>query len=341
MKTKFNFNQLIFKAIFLCLILSLISCKDNKEACAPQPDVSGIKLSVKIQNLNDSLRKPESPEQLAAFLSRHTVLRDFFLRKPEYPSAEIFLSAQFEKYNNPYIDTIFQDVDRIFGDLSTLEEEFTSAFRHMKYYYPDFSPPKIQAAISGFDTDLFVTDSLIIIGLDYYLGSDTKFRPGQLYDYMLRRYYPQYIVPSTILLYGISDEFNKVKPDDNTILADMIAYGKAFYFTKHMMPCTPDSILIWYSSEEIEGARFNETKIWNHFIEEQLLFSNSHLLKRKYLDERPGTYEINEKCPGRIGTWTGWQIVKSYARKNSGSTLQQIMQEDNAEVLFRKSGYKP
>jgi len=332
--------------IFFCSTLSFVlicfaSCKSDKGVCVDQPNISGIDIQVKIENLNPYLSKPESKETLRAFLDQNKILRDYFLRRVEYPDDSLFIQAQFEKFHNPYIDTLFQEVEQVFGNLKALEEEFSNAFKHIKYYYPDFSPPKIQAAISGFDTDLIVSDTLIIIGLDYYLGADAKYRPRQMYDYMLRRYQPEYIVPSTILLYGISETFNNVIPEDNSVLADMIAYGKSFYFTKHMMPCTPDSILIWYTQEEIEGAKYNEAKIWNHFIDEKVLYSNSHMVKRKYIDERPGTYEISEKCPGRIATWTGWQIVKAFAAKNKSLSLQEIMNESDAQKIFKQSGYKP
>ncbi len=41
----------------------------------------------------------------------------------------------------------------------------------------------------------------------------------------------------------------------------MIAYGKAYYFAKHMIPCLPDSVFIGYTSDEIKGARENEDLI--------------------------------------------------------------------------------
>lgn len=332
--------KFIASVFFLFIITFFPGCKSDKEVCVFMPDLSALSFEVQIENLQDALIKPKSEEELSYFLDRHPVLRDYFLRKLEYPNQEFFIKEQFSKFNNPHIDTLYQEVKSTFGDLSELKEEFTRAFMHIKYYYPDFVPPKIQTAISGFDTDLIVSDTLIIIGLDYYLRPDAKYRPRQMYDYMLRRYQPEYIVPSTILLMGISAQYNRVDERNNTILADMIAYGKSFYFTKHMMPCVPDSILIWYTTEEIEGAKYNEDKIWKHFIDNQLLYQTSHMVKRKYLDERPKTYEIDEKCPGRIGTWLGWQIVKQYAAK-SGKPLQEIMENADADLLFRQSGYKP
>jgi isoleucyl-tRNA synthetase len=108
--------------------------------------------------------------------------------------------------------------------MSSLEAEFEEAFANLKYYYPDFTPPKIQTVVSGLDTDLFVSDSLIVVSLDFYLGRGAKYRP-KMYEYLLRRYDTNDIVPSCLLIYGISDRFNKTELADKTVLADMIAYG--------------------------------------------------------------------------------------------------------------------
>ena len=191
------------------------------------------------------------------------------------------------------------------------------------------------------ESDLFVSDSLVIIGLDYFLGDGAKFRPNNMYQYMLHRYNKNFIVPSVFLLTGIDSHLNPVDPDDKTVLADMVTYGKAFYFAKHMLPCTPDSILIGYTAREIEGSRQNESLIWSRLVEDQVLFATSHLIKQKYISERPKTIEVGEQCPGRIGTWDGWQIVNQYMSTHGTTTLPQLMQMKDTPLLFKESGYKP
>jgi uncharacterized protein YjaZ len=49
--------------------------------------------------------------------------------------------------------------------------------------------------------------------------------------------------------------------------------------------------------------------------------------------------EIDNESPGRIGTWIGWQIVRSFMTNNEVS-LQQMLKMD-AKELFDKSKYKP
>jgi len=233
---------------------------------------------------------------------------------------------------------LLQETHSVFGRGQELKEQFTAAFKNIKYYYPAFNPPKIQTIISGLETDVIASDSLVIIGLDYFLGSGAQFRPN-MYKYMLRRYNKDFVAPSVVLLFGISDRFNKTNVNDNSVLSDMVAYGKAYAFTKKMLPCTSDSILIGYTQNETQSVLYNEGKIWKKMIEDQVLFSTSHIIKQKYISERPKTIEISAQCPGRIGMWMGWRIVNRYLEE-TGKKLPDLMREADAQKIFKESKYR-
>jgi hypothetical protein len=144
-----------------------------------------------------------------------------------------------------------------------------------------------------------------------------------------------------MLIFGIRDDMNITDPADKTVLADMVAYGKSYYFAKRMLPCVPDSVLMSYSAEEIEGSRKNQDLIWARFIESQVLYSTSHVVKKDYLGDRPFTIQVGDKCPGRIGQWVGWQIVEKYMETHPDVTVPELMKMSDAQKLFRESRYKP
>jgi len=146
------------------------------------------------------------------------------------------------------------------------------------------------------------------------------------------------VVPSAMLLYGIE---NSADDDDKSVLADMIAYGKAYYFAKHMMPCVPDSVFIGYTQQEIEGARENQDIIWKRLVDDEVFFNTTRQVKQKYISERPKTLEVSDQCPGRIGMWVGWQIVNEYMKKNHEVTLPTLMRMGSAQQIFKASKYKP
>jgi gliding motility-associated lipoprotein GldB len=330
------------RTLFILLFFAALvfSCDTEKEACVVVPDAKDIPVDVKIEALHNEIANIKTKHELVQLFTREPLIRDYIFRRTEYPDDSVFIKEIFSRVTNPHFDTLLSETNRVFADLTGLENEFEAAFRNIKYNFPQFNIPKIKTVVSGLDTDMLVTDSLIIVGLDFYLGKGAKYRPA-MYEYLLRKYDREDIVPTTVLIYGISDRFNKTDMRDKTVLADMVAYGKSFYFAKRMLPCTPDSVLISYTPEEIKGSKKNQDLIWARLIESQVLYSTSHVVKKDYLGERPATIQVGEKCPGRIGQWVGWQIVEKYMATHPDVTLKQLMGSADAQQLFKESRYKP
>jgi len=328
------------KKLIYILLLPVVflfdSCSSDK--CDPAPNVSDISMDIQIERLDQQLFSLKSKSEIKDFLDSHEGLKQGFFQVDQYPHDSVLVNSIYRIINDPHIDTLYQETQLEFQDLSDLETEFEQAFRYIKHYYPQFEPPKIQTVVSGLASDLLVTDSLIVIGLDYFIGSQATFTPVHLPNYILKRYQRPYIVPSIVLL--MSGRFNNTNYKDQTMLAEMVYYGKAHYFAKQMLPCTSDSLLIFYTSEEIRGVEENQNVIWANFIQNELLFETNHATKEKFLGERPKVYEIGDKCPGRIGRWIGWQIVEKYADQQDVG-LKQLMQSTDAQKIFKESKYKP
>jgi hypothetical protein len=214
----------------------------------------------------------------------------------------------------------------------------------IKFYYPDFKMPKVYTVVTGFSNDLFVDSTMIVIGLDYFLGKNTRYnvrnhKGEKLPAYMVARYQKEYIVPAAMILFA--QLFNQRDDLDKTLLAEMIAFGKTYQFAKMTQPDTPDSLIISYSADEIEKCSANQAILWAHFVQKNLFFDKSFANVNKYIGERPFTSEIGDDCPGRIGRWIGWQIVRSYLKNNPDVNLPLLMSEKNAQFIFEKSKYKP
>jgi hypothetical protein len=334
-----------FRVALLLIFFGLWDCgnKKTEERCVFVPDTKNASVDLNFRSLEDLVPAITTKKQLVSFLTRHPMLRDHFFGRSNFPNDSVFINDLFRRFTNPHTDTLLTETRKVFGDDNQLKDQFRQAFSNIKYYYPDFHAPRIETIISGLapGCDLFVSDSLIVVGLDYFLGKNAKYRPLNIYQYMLRRYQPDFIVPSVLLLYGIDPHINATELGDKSVLADMMAYGKAYYFARHMLPCVPDSVFIGYSSEEIKGAYENEDLIYARLVENEVLYSTSHQVKQRYLDERPKTLEIGEKCPGRIGTWVGWQIVKTYMVRHPDIALPTLMKTPDAEKIFKDSKYRP
>jgi hypothetical protein len=276
-------------------------------------------------------------EDVEAFLKKYPDLAQSFFGAGGVIEDSMIVSGLMKLIDDPYFDTLYQESQKAFGEMTTIREDFEKAFSNLKYHYPDFVPPEIYTMISGMNTDLFISDSLIIIGLDFYMGSQAKYRPLGYPEYIVRRYNPEFLVPSIMLI--LSDKYSQTDFEDNSMLAEMVYYGKAYAFAKEMLPAVEDSLIIWYTGKELYDVKKHEDIVWAHFIQNELLFETNQRIKSKYLGERPITLEIGNDCPGRVGAWLGWEIVRRY--QENKPDFVSLMEETDASKILRLSKYKP
>jgi gliding motility-associated lipoprotein GldB len=333
------FQKKRIKGIVTFILISTFFIACNKNKCIDAPDVSNVDVSVTIERLDKRLHKIPTKKDLEDLLAENDMFGEAFLSLSQYPMPAMIVDRYFNLMNDPGIDSLFIEVDKTFGDLEDIRLQFEDAFRYLKYYYPDAKIPKIKTVVTGIANDLYLSDSLIIIGLDYYLGLEGKYHPMDVPGYILKRYQKEYLVPQIMLMY--SNYFNKTDYEDKTALADMVYYGKAFYMAKNLMPCIPDSLFTGYSAFETIDIEEHEPVIWASLLENEVLYEKNPFIKDKFLSERPTTSEIGENCPGRIGRWIGWRIVQKYAQQFPEITLPELMQQSDAQKFFNESKYKP
>lgn len=326
--------------LFLGIVAALASCKSGAD---DTPNVDDIEVEVKIEALSDSLFASRSEAEVRQFLGRHPFLSRVYFSDVDPsgapPSDSVVAPLLFRSIQNEALRGFQQQVDSLFQNKDKiLREPLTEAFKRIKSYYPDFQPPRVATIVTGFlGNDLYVSDSLIVIGLDYFGGPQARYRPN-VYDYQLPRYQQAYLVPS--ILFIMSDQFVRIDPADKTLLADMVGYGKAFEFVKHSLPQTPDSLILGFKERDLSRIYNSQTQIWAFFVEGKLLYETNGQKKQKYIGERPFTTEIGPAVPGGIGRWLGWRIVSSYLAKNPDVTLPELMKNPNARQIFQESGYK-
>lgn len=337
MNTEYKITKNLSILLSFVVIIFFSNCS-NQNACIPSPDISDIKIELKIDRLDERLRNVNSKEELKILLDENIIFSELFLSRSQYPFDSMIVNRFYSLLTDPFVDTLWQETENTFGNLEDIILQYDEAFRRIKYYYPEFTPPRIQTVFTGLTHDMYVSDSLIIIGLDFYLGESASYKPNNIPEYILKRYRKENIVPNSLLI--LSNQFSNADLDDKTLIADMIYYGKAYYFSKQMLPCVPDSIFLGYSPKEMNDINRSQEIIWASFIENEALFDTNHFIKDKFISERPKTLEIGENCPGRIGRWIGWEIVKAYM-ENADHNLTSMMHNNNSRILFEQSGFKP
>jgi len=320
---------------FVLLAAFAISCNNNETR---EADTSSIQMELVSENLDAALFSCKSVEDVQSFLQKYNYLQKAYFTDFPGDSAQL-ASHLFNILQNPDLQRFRKDLDTLIGDRkATVLTPLLKAYKQIKYHYPAFNAPKVQFIITGFEgNDLYVSDSLVIIGLDYFGGPQARYRPD-VYDYQLRRYRKEYIVPS--IVFFTSNRYNRMNAQDQTLLADMIGYGKAYEFVKQVMPDAADSLVLGYSEENLRRTYNSQQEIWSYFVASKLLYEKNDLKKRKFIEERPFTSEIGQKVPGAIARWVGWRIVNRFVEKKPEMTLPELMQIDNAGRILQESGYK-
>lgn len=324
-----NFYRQIINFILLVIIFS--SCNQSERL-----DVSNIKVNVDIRRMDEELMKLTNKADIQAFIKANPA---YFVNFYQLTSANdtAFINRFDRMLNHPESRSFQKQSHDTFGDLADLKTQFETAFKHIKYYYPEFKEPKIITTFTGLEKDIYVSDSMIVISLEAFIGKKAKYR-FDMPEYILRRYEKPYIVPNVVKF--ISQRYNKANQSDNTMLADMIYYGKSFEFTREMLPGVADSLIIGYPDSSMQKTWVAQDLVWAHFIDKKLLYESDLRIKSKYLDERPITTDIGPECPGRIGQWLGWRIVNLYRTENEEVSLQDLMKNQNAQEILQKSKYK-
>ncbi len=328
--------------IFLFAII-FISCKHSN-----RPDVSNIEVNIKIERFDQELFKGKNKNVLEVnnqLASKYGVFYDDFIHR--------ILDSKFsntESLTNLYHDQAYTDlskeVDSVFPDLKVQEEGLNQTFKYIKYYYPKAKIPKFISFASGFAYQMPVGDNYLGIGLDMFLGKDSKFYSAIVQSvplYLSRRFTPEYIVPRVAETYAHEELF--AEPDDNrTLLSKMIFQGKILYFLDQVLPENiGDSTKIRYTQQQLDWAQNFEGDIWAYFLENNYLFETDYQKIQVFLSEgpfTPGLGENRESAP-KLGVWIGWQIVRKYMSTHPDVTLQQLMVDTDVQKILNQSKYKP
>jgi gliding motility-associated lipoprotein GldB len=338
-----------FKQIYLIFIIGLLltACGRDKKI-----DVSNIPIDVKIERFDhdfDGLRTKPMEQQAIFMVQKYgDFYRDYtqqILEAGSINDTGYFKVLRDVFKGQAYVD-LKHDVDAAYPDnMAKQEAELTDAFRRIKYYYPKQRIPKVYAYFSGFKAQTSVGEGYFGIGLDLFLGADSRFYPAltEVFPrYISRRFTPDYITPRVVEGMAREDLFPE-SDNDKTLLSKMIYSGKILYFMDQILPDVADSIKIGYTAKQVQWCNSFKPVIWAYLLGRNLLYETDDQKIQTYINEAPFTPQIgehNESAP-KLGIWTGWQIVREYMERHPDVTLQQLMANQDAQKILNDSKYRP
>ena len=324
MPFKFSMKPIL---LFLLVVMIATSCKKDKTL---EYEIAKINADVKIERF-DKLFAQVTSNKLIDIKRAYP-----FMFSEKYPD-----SFWLAKAKDTLQIQLFNEVDNVFSNIEDTETEIESLFNHLKYYFLEFNQPRIITTTNDVDyrNRIIVTDTITLIALDSYLGSNHEFYGG-IANFLKANFKKEQIVVD------LSNEYAKkytYHPERKTLLDEMIYFGKLLYFKDVIVPFKTEAERIGYTEAELNWAINNESYIWRFLVSRELLFSTDSKLQGRFINPAPFSKfyleGVDADSPGRLGQYIGWQIVRAYMDQNDASLKDMLIK--NTEDIFNNSKFKP
>ena len=309
------------KFLFFLIVISSLSCNDS----------NNHDIEIELERFEDIFFASD-------INSLNNVKNDFPFLFPSQFEDQIWIDRLTDTIQNE----IYNEVKKSFSDFSSQKNSVQDFYGNYLKYDSSYKTPRVITLTTDVDyrKKIILTDSLLLIGLDNYLGENHFFYTS----------FPKYIQSSfnkENIIIDIAKEYAKEavikeKVDNYTFIEKIINQGKILYFISIMLPKEEPSRIIGYSSLDFQWALENEKDIWSNFSENNYLFKSDKNLETRFIKLAPFSkfyLSIDSQSPSMIGKYIGWQIVKSFMKNNS-LTLNELVQS-NPMYIYNNSKYKP
>ncbi|HVW96516.1 MAG TPA: hypothetical protein VHA56_11165 [Mucilaginibacter sp.] len=340
-------KQLLY---FLSLSIAVLvsACNRHKKI-----DVSNIPVNIRIERFDqefDAMRTKPMAQQAAYLQRKYGVFyQDFLGLMLQDRNINIKDTTYFELLRKVFANRAYNDlkhdVDSVFkGGLDDQNEELTDAFRRVKYYFPRTHIPKIYSYYSGFEAQTMVGTGYFGIGLDLFLGGNSRFYPAltEAYPHYLSQFFNKENIAPRVIEGFVREDMFPESDSSKTLLSKMVYNGKIMYLMDQLLPDVADTTKIGYTNAQLQWCEQFKDKIWAYFLDESLLYESDYNKIQKYLTEAPftpGLGEKNESAP-KLAVWTGWQMIRQYMDRHPEVTLPALMADDDAQKILNESKYR-
>ena len=322
------------KLIYPFFFFLFLSCCTNIEK---QNEINIYRFEDILFNSNEDnivANRQEWESQIGQFSD---VYYSFLTRENDF---NLINSALLSFINNDDMMEVYDSIQVKFKNLNESELELSKAFLNFNNFFPEFSNPRIVSMFSGFNYGVIVQDSIIALGLDFYLGDKSIFYQ-RLNDPEYLKYQKQlkFLVPNVMEAWY--DSFFTHTNKNVNFLSQLIYKGKIMFLLSKTMPDISMDRLLRYSISDLSWCKKSEASIWAFLIENDILFSTKQKDYRTYLNHAPFSKGMPQDSPSRIAYYIGYEIVKSYMQKNRDVTLNELMNDTDYNSILNKSKYKP
>lgn len=239
-------------------------------------------------------------------------------------------------YQDSLQQRLYSEVRRQYESLEEEEKQLTKVFSALKDADSSFVIPAVYAQVCALHESILISDSVIGVGLDKYLGTDYPLYKDYYYDYQRRSMNRSRMVPD-ILLYYLIDYYGD--QDNTDLLHRMILLGKIHWVIAHLLDKPLSDQINFYGNRRLWCVQ-HEHGVWQWMKQGNLLHTFELVRIMDLLMPRDHTPYFGPQSSDQLGLWVGAQIVDSYMKHNKGASWKMLLHTDS-ETIYQKSGYNP
>ena len=308
----------------ILILVAFVACENDAQL---NPEIAAIPVDITIDRF-DRLFATTTPEELPVLQSKYP-----YLFSQRYTN-EFWVA----KLSDTLQKELEREVDIAFKDVAEVEEDLELLYKHIQYYFPETSVPKVISIITEVRNKVVLADSLLLIGFDNYLGEDHYFYES-VQTYKAKNFRKEQIDVDVAHAFA---KANITRPQTSTFLDQIVYEGKQLYLAEVLLSQKPTHEIFSYTVDEYAFAEANEVNIWEFFVSSKSLYSTDKKLALRFIDPAPFSkfyLDFDNETPGRLGRYIGYKIVASYMNKNDIPLKTMLLQD--AETIFNKAKYKP
>jgi len=332
-KENFLICQMI-RIVFFLSILVLFSCTTNNE-----------KLDLKINRFEQAL---------FSINEENVDIVDLKLDENFGTFNEVFASKIMQKSNitdRQYFQDLlgftqhkdmreaYDSVALLFTDFTAFEQELEFAFWQFSDYFPSYPIPEITTFFGGFNYGVVTYDDNIAIGLENFLGKNSKYYQLLGHPEYLRFQKQKKFISSNVMEVWLNEYFQQYL-GGRDLLSQIIYKGKIMYCIHKILPELPIEDKFRFTIEQMNWVVENEASIWQYIVHEDLLFSKDVQQFRTFIDYAPFAKGMPPEAPGRVAYYTGFKMVNEYMHNNE-IDLEELMYLTDSRKFLQQSKYKP
>lgn len=312
-------------------------------ACNRNPldvDITGTDISVGFVQLDSLLYQTDSSQLAAVHQRMQTQIPELYDYQIGYcmrigkVADSAFVNSILTYRKDEMIQQLEGELAKKFARLDDQKTELTTGFKYLKTQVPSALLPKyIVFQNTLFTSSAFSTEAELGIGLERYLGADSKtvkmLPADPFYEWIKEGFDEQFMARDAMASWVMT---HLVPEEDGNLAQQIIRYGKILYLTQAAFPDQKPAVILRYSEEDFKWAEDNEYAFWKYLVDQQMLFKTDERNAANFLSEGPFTPGLPEKGPDRLGQYLGWRMVKNYM-ENSNTTFEELLTTSYDEIL--------